>query len=841
MLREKLKKYRKAMLETLAPVRNFLAENKLTSGLYHWIKDCFYHHKVRIFLGILLLIVELGLFFGSGIMREDVTNYLTGEGSWGEQVTDETPVFCQAFTPKYSQLHSLSFLMGMNQVSEQDGSVTIRVSDQNNEILYEETKGFSDIVDGAFTDVKVDLELSPHKTYYLSIISSPSSAGEYPTVWVCSKSYKLSENRTLTQGDELADIQLVARYEYQDVMTASMARNIILLCLLTALGVMFGLPDNRWLRKAVGVVILIVLPLALGRQLELVTFNEVMYLENAMKWNVAIMYGLELVILLCTHSPGLTGILMDVVLTILYSVNYFTNMYRGTHLHMNDFTAIGTAAKVAGSYDLTPNGCLAMAWGIAFLLLVFGVQTGAGAQERQKRRLRPRGRKYWVTRLASYGVTIAVAAGMVWYGGYQLLYTDLLERSGFMGTDFPGFYYELIYSFDGYMVATCLDIKNSRITAPEGYSVAQVEELLQAAQDSDMQAAEEDLPHVILIMNESFSDLRVLGDLELNQDNLTFFNSLEDNTVRGYVNASVLGGGTANSEFEVFTGCSMAFFPANYYPYQQGIKKPLNSMVSWMEQYGYTTYSMHPEPASNWNRENVYKHYGFDESLWKKNFEGAEEIHSGVSDAETYKKVIELYENREPEEKMFIFDLTMQNHAYYWGNEGPYEVQETRLQKSQIDEYLSLIKISDEAFEDLIGYFEKQDEKVIICMFGDHQPYLSRTIVGDEDQLSAEQKLNMYKTPFVIWANYDIDEADDYDISMNYLGGLLLRTAGLPLSPYFTFLEKQREEYPIVTLNGYVDSEGNVSSWSGEDNELLDYRMLQYNYLFDKNIVEWGY
>lgn len=42
MSAKELKRYKRAMLLTFAPVRSFLAENKLTSGIYHKIKSCFY-------------------------------------------------------------------------------------------------------------------------------------------------------------------------------------------------------------------------------------------------------------------------------------------------------------------------------------------------------------------------------------------------------------------------------------------------------------------------------------------------------------------------------------------------------------------------------------------------------------------------------------------------------------------------------------------------------------------------------------------------------------------------------------------------------------------------------
>ena len=626
----------------------------------------------------------------------------------------------------------------------------------------------------------------------------------------------------------------MSRYHYENVLTALRAFKAVFLCVLTALGVMFGLPDNGRIRRAAGVVLLLAAPCVLGWRMELLNYNPAFYLPMAKWWILGLMYAMEGVVLLLTHSAAVSIVLTNSVLTALYSANYFMLMYRGTSLRLNDLTAAGTAAQVVGEYELTPNSHLAMIWGILLLFIVFGVQTGRGRSEREKRKQMVRGKGYWSRKLICYAVTGILALGGAWYGGYCLVCTDFLSQIGFADNNL-GWAYELIYSFDGYLVASCIEIKNSRIVPPDGYRVEYVEELL-AGMESEEEQAAEDLPHVILILNESLADLRVLGNLELNEENLSFLGSMKENTVKGYVNASVFGGGTANSEFEVLTGCSMAFFSVNYYPYLQVLEGPMNSMVSQMKKNGYTAISMHPERAGNWNRDKVYQYFGFDRMLWEEDFEGAEKIHSGVSDAETYNRIIELYEERKPGEKLFVFDLTMQNHGGYTMGETPYAVRAVNLEEPEVDEYLSLIKISDEAFEDLVEYFEGQDEKVVICMFGDHQPSVSDLIVDEtqiEGEPASESMLNKYRCPFVIWANYDIDEADGYDISMNYLGGLLMKTAGIPRSPYFHFLEKLCAEYPIITVNGYVDREGNYQGFSGMNTEFIDYRMLQYNYLFD--------
>ncbi len=814
----------------------------------------------RLAAGVIVFAAELVLFLGTGALLEEETDFLSGEGSYEEYLTAESAGFCQEFQPKHRHLSSLSFLMSLTDVTQKDGEVAVVIADKKGVVLFEKKLGFNELADGRFTDVRVDLTLSPWKKYDLMLTAQPSSAGEYPTVSICDTSWELPESRRLYRGDELREReQLVTRYVYTDALTNVRLILAVLLSFLTALGVGFGLPQNKKLRRTAGLLIMAAAPFVLGSMLERLTFDEVYalpitmrfrtmdYLPFALLWNLGIMYAAELVVFLCTHSSRVTIAITDIALTLLYSVNYFVIAYRGTPLRVNDFTAIGTAAKVAGDYSFEPNSALAFVWGWTVLFVVWGVQTGTArkpsensgqpAEKPGKRRLRL---------LLSYGATIAAAAVITLWGGYQLVYTDLLDRVGFANDEFKGFYQDMLYYRNGYLVATCIEVRNSRIQPLEGYSQERVEEILEQNREEQELSAEElsGLPHVILVMNESFADLRVLADLELSQENLSFFNSLKENTVRGYVNASVLGGGTANSEFEVFTGNTVSFFPVNYYPYQQAIRKPIDSLVSRMEDYGYRTVSMHPEAAGNWNRTSVYRYYGFDESLWKEDFEGAEVVHSGVSDAETYNRIIEIYEKRGEGEKLFVFDLTMQNHGGYSSHGAPYEVRETNMQNPILDEYLTLVKISDEAFAELVHYFEGQDEKVVICMFGDHQPWVSDLILKHYykgEALLPRQMMDKYKTPFVIWANYDIEEAEGYDISMNYLGGLLLRTAGIPLSPYFAFLEKQREEFPIVTINGYVDRNGNYENWASGGDEFPEYRMLQYNYLFDENTVQWGY
>ncbi|MDE6014481.1 MAG: LTA synthase family protein [Acetatifactor sp.] len=835
-------------------------------------------NKYWVLAAALLAVVLTVLLVGkSSPLREDAEHYLAGEGSYG-LAFGVGEQYVQEFRPQYGKLKSVGIVVDMQKTAEREadgqetaeqdggqaeeqtpGSVRLGIVDGAGLELWSKELLAAELSAGVYTDVDVNLELSAGKTYYLTAESFLVETLS-PELVVCSTDYELRENRSLAGREEIAGTQLLTRYRYVDALLPGTAAKALLLVFLAALGIAVGLPADRRIRAAVSVVLLAAGPFVLGRRLELLLPTNVL-LPHAMKWNVGLMFLFELIVLLCTLSERFTIVFCNIALTILYCANYFVYAFRGTYLKANEFTAIGTAVDVAGKYRFQPDSHMTMCWCIAAVLVVWGMCTGKPGKVSEQRREPGQSIRIGKLRFSWKGILVhglGLVLGIALLSGarHVLLDTELLLEHGF--SYYSGINSEYTYYFDGYLVGSMLNIRYSRITEPAGYSVRRVEEILSAYREGGQENSEgsqgsvapdvsQELPHIILIMNESWSDLRVNGNLELSQENLSFTKSLRENTVKGYVNASVLGGGTANSEFEVFTGCAMGFLPDSYYAYQQAVTHPMPSMVSHLQDLGYSTVSMHPERALNWRRNVVYNYLSFERRFWKEDFEGAEVIHSGVSDAETFRKVEELYENRAEGEKLFIFDLTMQNHGYYRKSNVERTVEAVNVDCDEADLYLSLVYETDRAFGELVQYFEKEQEPVVICMFGDHQPkFETEDFYEDiyrqtEGLTEVDKKRNLYKTPFVIWANYDIPEAEGLDISMSYLGVLLQQTAGVEMTPYFRFLAGQMEEYPVVTVNGYVDREGNYSNWSGSGEEFPDYRMLQYNYLFDNNIVEWGY
>ena len=116
------------------------------------------------------------------------------------------------------------------------------------------------------------------------------------------------------------------------------------------------------------------------------------------------------------------------------------------------------------------------------------------------------------------------------------------------------------------------------------------------------------MPNIVVIMNEAFSDLRVLGEIETDQPFLEYWDSLEENCIKGWANVSVFGGTTANSEYEFLSSDATALYQNPVIPYNNYFEQTdvYQSMVSVLIDQGYETTAFHPYLSSGWNRTQVY-------------------------------------------------------------------------------------------------------------------------------------------------------------------------------------------------------------------------------------------
>lgn len=511
-------------------------------------------------------------------------------------------------------------------------------------------------------------------------------------------------------------------------------------------------------------------------------------------------------------------------------VNYYVLNFRAAPIMPWDIFSISTAVSVADnfSYALEREAVLVLA---GFAILLF-MESRCGLVAPKRRRIR--------------AVLVALPMLLLWN------YTNLIQNDAFVSHF--GLYDKLftptvMNKRDGNIVAFLMEMEYLNVEKPDGYSAAETEQFLAGMEPEASKAAAADpeslnRPNIIVIMDEAFSDLSVLGEFTTNEDYMPFFHKLQqggEQTVTGNLNVSVLGGNTANTEFEFLTGHSMAFLPQGSVAYQQYVKDEDPSLASWLKTLGYSTVAMHPYYKDGWERDRIYPLLGFDTFLSLDDFKGAGRLRNYISDEACFQRIIRLYEEKGKGQPLFVFNVTMQNHSGYdeaFANFAP-EITVEGTSSKALPNYLSLLRETDRALEELIAYFEQAEEDTMIVFFGDHQPttYVSNPILRmngiDPDTLTEEENLLKYKVPYLIWSNFDMESASGLETSANYLAIDVLENCGLPLPAYQNYLKEFRKEYPVVTSMQIQDRQGRRISPMEHEEALAAYRGLQYYLLFD--------
>ena len=534
---------------------------------------------------------------------------------------------------------------------------------------------------------------------------------------------------------------------------------------------------------------------------------------------IAIFY---LVIQLFTNNTGLTCVIAHISMLSFGFVDYFVYLFRQNEFTFSDIRSIGTGLSVAGNYQfrIHDRGAYAILGSILLIALIRKCHVS----------FRSRIGMSVVSVLLGAVMTVCVAANSMYVN------TETWEQKG-------------TYR-NGYILNFVLGVRDSFVSAPDGYSEDAVAELEKeysgngSSYSGDYGLTKK--PTIIAIMNESFADLSVLGDLKTNEELTPFMDSMQENTVKGYALSSVFGAKTPNSEWEFMTGNSMAFLPSGSVVYQQYINQTPASIVTTLKDIGYTCVAMHPYYETGWSRNQVYPKLGFDETHFIDDFDQNNIIREYITDQEMYNKIIDRYESKAANENLFIMGITMQNHGGYTDTYSnfPEEIYKTGRSYTDVNQYLSLVHESDKAIQNLITYFEHVDDPVEIVFFGDHQPSLNSAFYEMMNgkglsNLTMEELEDLYKVPFFIWTNYDSTEKTVDITSLDFLSTMALEQAGIALPAYNQFMADMMEEVPAINSRGYYSkSEGaflHLDEAEGEEAEWIqNYNILQYNSMFDK-------
>lgn len=554
-------------------------------------------------------------------------------------------------------------------------------------------------------------------------------------------------------------------------------------------------------------------------------FGRMQFTYTGYIMNILCIFAVCGIVFMITANLRASVVTGTFLLVLLSTVNGIIYQFRGKEMGFGDILSIKTAISVAGKYNFKLQPQMVYGW-LYWIFFAFAGFSLPKIEFVSKMRARIG------AILANAVIAVLLNLGMM---------RVAIKTWDNEGTRLNGYYLN-------FYIGMC----NSGTKKPAKYSPVTLSKLSQEYTTATDEITEK--PNIVVVMDESFADFRIFGDLKTNRPVTPFIDSLIENTVRGYTLTSVYGGNTANAEFEFLTGESMAFLPKDSVPYQQFIKGETYTLARLLSSYGYKSVATHPYWKSGWSRDLIYPYFGFDEMEFLEDYNPQQYVRDYVGDEDVFDSITQkLSTETEP---LFVFGITMQNHGGYdypgedfektitlEGYEGDYPLTE---------QYLSLINKTDSAFEKFITDIENFGEKTVVLFFGDHfpgvEPQFYEEIYGKKFE-TLQDKMLRYKVPFLIWTNYETEEKSVDITSMNFLSNHLLKMAGLPLSPYNRFLEAAENNVVAMNAMGYVSKENGgfvaYDKATGSEYEWIEkYRALMYNHIFDrknKNLTFFGY
>ncbi len=511
--------------------------------------------------------------------------------------------------------------------------------------------------------------------------------------------------------------------------------------------------------------------------------------------NILTIFVVQSAVYLIVRRWWIAALVTNAPFTVLSIANYYTLCFRNSPISTQDIHNFGTTLSVIDSYKFPLNAF------VIGIVIFFALNIAVAVQLFK----REKGQKLPLKTILLKNLCLVAFCGVF----VHLVYfaeNPIKPRNTFVWS------WEDSYYKYGYAASSIEVFQNSlnMIDMPESYS----EERLKASKSAN--AVKENAgktPDVIFILNETFYDMRDLTELKTDVPIMPFIDSLKN---RGRAVVAGTGGGTNKSEYELLTSNSLQLMPAitpfNYLNFDNA-----NSVVSHLEALGYSSWGAHCAESLNYERGIVYPKLGFDSVLFREEFGeiGKYGDRPYATDEFCYSKMLEDYENMGDAPRM-QYILTIQNHGGWDLNSDEHDTVHCLTDFGEytddMNEFLSCVRKSDEAFKKLTEYFEDSERDVIICMVGDHAPSFAVELLGDIDM---QETFALRSTPYVIWTNFETDYAVPQNLSMPYIVPTVLDMAEISLSPFYSHMLKLRKDVPVLTAFGlYQTADGKTHNYS---------------------------
>ncbi len=412
------------------------------------------------------------------------------------------------------------------------------------------------------------------------------------------------------------------------------------------------------------------------------------------------------------------------------------------------------------------------------------------------------------------------------------------------------------YSVNGFLGAFTVNLLSSNIQRPENYSKDAVAALLENRTDTPA-SGDFSNPDIILVLSESFWDPTLLPNTTFSEDPLKNYRALceKENTISGRFFTTGFGGGTVRPEFEVLTGLTTDYLPSGCVPWQY-ITKETESYISQYKNLGYRTMAVHPYTSSFYCRKTAYPYIGidtlyFDDELYALGDTLGLTLSGKQISDDTFASAIQYYLEQNTDAPVFLFGISMENHQPY---PDKYDVQEILVENPAFDDavlnavsnFTTGVSHADRCLKTLTDYIDSRDHDTILIWYGDHLPTLGANMgafvqsgmIGTYDETDYAR---MYSTPFLIYANFDLQEnsilhkgTDNAVTSYNLLNGTAA-LIGAPRTAYMDFLADYAENLPYFNVRLHMALTDEQRTWT-EWHKLLTYDRIAGNrYSLEEN------
>ena len=362
-------------------------------------------------------------------------------------------------------------------------------------------------------------------------------------------------------------------------------------------------------------------------------------------------------------------------------------------------------------------------------------------------------------------------------------------------------------------------------------------------------------PNIIVVFSESFWNIGQLEEIKFDKEVALNFNKLKNEGLFFNMISPSYGGISANVEFEFLTGANTMYFNNGYIPYMQlytnSKYKNNPSIIQELKNNGYKTKITTCVSPRLFNCGRFYNYLNIDEKEYITNVNESEKKGQYISDKSITDKIINEFNNKEKDEKLFYMTLTMQAHMPYPISK--YDNYDIDIVESNLSDklnetlksYAQGIYDADKELGRLYEYVKQIEEPTIIVFYGDHLPYLSN---GKEDAMkefkffnTEDKDLNnfrKYNTQSLILANFEIEQ----DNNIKYLGpdllsAYILNNMDIEISDYYKWLYNTKDTIGASNYLVSVNQNGelyNTNQLEGKFKEMYELRKNMQYKLFIK-------